>query len=137
MIELSNLLEVNLITMNRDIINIKAQKIITKNEEGVFEILANHVPMISSTIPTETIIYDENNNKRELFTSEGILYIDNNKVDFCCNSVEWPEEIDLQRSIEAKERAEKRIDSKENNIDIERARRALARANTRIYIKEQ
>lgn len=133
---MSGLLEVNLITMNRDVISMKASKVITKNSQGNFEILSKHMPLITNIIPTETIIYDEDNNEQKLFTSEGILYVNDDKIDFCCNSIEWPEEIDVNRSLEAKKRAEDRINSKEKNIDIERAVRALARANVRIHIKE-
>ena len=42
--------------------------------------------------------------------------------------VEWPEEIDLDRAEDAKERAEKRIQEKAQGTDIYRAEAALLRA---------
>ena len=70
-----------------------------------------------------------------LFTSYGIVYIENNSIKFCCDCVNSPEEIDLERAIAAKDRAEKRLLEK-NNVDIERAKEALIRANARIEAKK-
>ena len=45
------------------------------------------------------------------------------------------EEIDLERARRALERAEERLSQKECNIDIERAKRAKERAKARLKLK--
>ena len=42
---------------------------------------------------------------------------------------------DINRAEEAFKRAEERLTSKKENVDIERAKRALARANARLQFK--
>ena len=105
----------------------------TMNCDGGIEIYANHIPMIMSTVPTITTFIDEAGNEKKLFTSNGIIHIKNNEIKFCCDSINWPEEIDRERAKLSKERAEKRINSNENE-DKERARRSLARALARLEL---
>ena len=52
------------------------------------------------------------------------------------DSIESEDEIDLERAKRAKERAEKRLASKESNINMRRAEIALQKAINRIHIKE-
>ena len=54
---------------------------------------------------------------------------------FCCDSFNFPEEIDKNRAEESLKRAHDRLNSKENNIDIERAKKAEARAKARLELK--
>ena len=116
--------------IDEDIICLK-----TMNCNGGIEIFANHIPMIISTIPTISKFIDESGNERKLFTSNGIIQIKNNEIKFCCDSMNWPQEVDRERAKLSKERAEKRINSKENeDIDKERAKRSLARAIARLEL---
>ena len=48
---------------------------------------------------------------------------------------EWPDEVDLERAEKAKDRAEERIRSKADGMDMARAEIALKRALTRISLK--
>lgn len=57
----------------------------------------------------------------------------NNQLKILCDVCEWPEEIDLKRAKEAKERAEQRLAHKDG-IDIKRAQLALNRALARINL---
>lgn len=46
--------------------------------------------------------------------------------------IEWPDEIDEARAEAARERAEKRLNDKDSNLDVLRAETALQRAVARI-----
>ncbi len=130
---MSKLTKLKIISPDRDEIDEEVISIKVKTSNGGVEIFANHIAMIMSTIPGVVTLIDKTNNERKLFVSNGILHIKNNEIKFCCDSMNWPEEVDKARAREAKERAEKRI--KENkNIDIERAKRALARAISRLEL---
>lgn len=70
----------------------------------------------------------------------GAINIDNNhKVTLIVNSIEMKDDIDVERAKAAKERAEKRLSNKNNdiNIDVKRAELALARASARIKTFEK
>lgn len=127
--------ELNIVTNDGVNISENILSLVIESIEGKFEILSNHANAIISTIPTVTKLIDREGNEKKFFTSTGIIYIENNSIRFCCDCVNYPEEIDLERAIEAKKRAEKRLLEK-NNVDIERAKKALLRANARIEVKK-
>ena len=74
--------------------------------------------------------------RKNIFTSSGIVYIKDNIIKFCCDSFNFPEEIDRDRAEQSLKRDKSRKNNKEkNNIDIERAKRAEARAKARLELK--
>ena len=132
---MGNTFKLNIISPDRETISLEAKALCTRNSDGVIEFLANHVSSISCTIPTITTYTTIDGNKKNLFTSSGIVYIKDNIINFCCDSFNFPEEIDKNRAEESLKRAKKRLSSKENNIDIERAKKAEARAKARLELK--
>jgi F-type H+-transporting ATPase subunit epsilon len=132
---MSTTIKLNIISPGKEIITEEVVSVTTESIDGKVEFLANHAPIIISTVPTITVFVKEDGSNRELFTSEGILYIRNNEINFCCDSAEWPHEIDVERAKNAMERANKRLNS-DDSIDEERAKRALARAMTRLNLKK-
>lgn len=67
--------------------------------------------------------------------SAGLLTVKDTKATLLVDSVEWVDEIDIERAIGAKERAEERLqESTANDIDFMRARAALERAINRIKL---
>lgn len=130
-------MNLNIITVSGDVIEADIIKLVSKTKDGSFEICYNHMPIIINTIAAETILYKEGSEKSSIFTSEGILYVNNNKLEFCCNSAEWPQDIDQSRAEMALNRAEKRISENHPDVNIERAKRSLARAMTRLQLKSR
>ena len=133
---MGNTFKLNIISPDRETISLEAKALCTRNSDGVIEFLANHVSIISSTIPTITTIIKKDGSELSLFTSYGIVSISNNVLNFCCDSVNLPQEIDKERAQKAKERAEKRLieNDKDMEIDKERAKRALERAKARLAL---
>ena len=68
---------------------------------------------------------------------EGFVQILPDQVTVLTESAEWPEEIDAERAKAAKERAEKRLEQKSENrdLDLRRAQLALMRSLTRLELK--
>ena len=61
----------------------------------------------------------------------------NNNILILADSLELADEIDVERAKNAKFRAETRLDKKEEGTDIERAQKALQRAVNRLKIVEK
>lgn len=122
--------KVNIISPGKEVITYEVESLKTLTGNGEIEFRANHIPIITNTIPTTTILTTEQG-KEKIFTSSGIIYIKNNVLKFCCDSSEKDSEIDKSRAEESKKRAEKRI-NEGKDIDLERAIRSLARANARL-----
>lgn len=106
----------------------------TESDNGRFSILANHVPMISPLKPTVTTFKDVNGKVLKAFTSTGVLRVVSGAVEMLCSACEWPENIDVERAKQAKERAEERLGDK-HGIGFIRTENAILRALERIKTK--
>lgn len=132
---MANTLKVKVITLSKMVVEENIQKLFTKTPTGSLEILPDHAPMIISTKSCITSMVGSDGNKIDLFTSNGILTLKNNEITLCCDATELRDEIDLERAVASKERAERRINNPEEN-DIERAKMSLDRALVRIDFKQ-
>ncbi len=103
--------------------------------KGRFQVLRNHAPIIS-TFEIGMIKVDLPDKPKYFATAGGTIEVLDNKVLVLADSIESADEIDLNRAIKAKERAEKRLNTKDLEIDVIRAQASLARALNRIKIKE-
>lgn len=101
--------------------------------DGQRGILPNHMPIVLMLLVSrlETI---ENGKKQEYSIGGGMLYFEDNVATILVDSIESQEEIDLNRALEAKTRAENYLKSNDSNIDLKRASLALARALNRISV---
>lgn len=109
----------------------EAEMVEFNTTEGEIGIYKNHVPttvIISPGILTITLPSEE----KIAALHAGFVEILQDCVTILAESVEWPDEIDQARAEAAKERAEKRLQAKEEGLDEDRARIALMRAMTRI-----
>ncbi|MEN8188269.1 MAG: F0F1 ATP synthase subunit epsilon [Thermodesulfobacteriota bacterium] len=101
---------------------------------GDFGVLANHAPFLS-TIKTGILSYEESKKRENLMISGGFCEVSNNKITFLVESAELGSQIDVDRAMKAKERAEKRLaQSKQHSekINVVRAEAALQRALARM-----
>ena len=105
---------------------------------GDFGVLANHAPFLS-TIKIGTLTYENGKNRQSLMISGGFCEVSNNKITFLVESAEVGSEIDVERAMRAKERAEKRLAQaarKEDTINRTRAEAALQRALARLKVAQ-
>jgi F-type H+-transporting ATPase subunit epsilon len=106
---------------------------------GEFGVLANHAPFLS-TIKVGTLRYKKDGSEVELMISAGFCEVSNNKITFLVESAEHGHEIDVDRALRAKERAEKRLlqaREKQEKFDRTRAEAALQRAMARLKIAQR
>ncbi len=105
---------------------------------GEFGVLANHAPFLS-TIKIGTLSFKKNKETKYLMVSGGFSEVSNNKITLLVESAEYGHEIDVDRALRARERAEQRLaqaESKSEKINRARAEAALRRAIARIRTAE-
>lgn len=105
---------------------------------GEFGVLANHAPFLS-TIKTGTLSYKQDKQTKHLMVSGGFSEVSNNRITFLVESAEFGFDIDVDRALRAKERAEKRLVQAQQaaeKINRVRAEAALQRAMARIKTAE-
>lgn len=111
------------------------QMIITHAAKGDIGILPNHAPLISPLDPTIVRVKLADNREEKVFVSGGFLEVRPDQVTILAEAAELPSEIDIERAKAAKERAEQRLQKKEE-IDALRAELALKRAMNRLKVNE-
>lgn len=124
-----------IISPSRQVFSGEIKSITVPGTKGRFQVLRNHAPIIS-TFEVGMIRVDLKDKPKYFATAGGTIEVLKNKVLVLADSIESTDEIDIDRALKAKERAEKRLSEKRPDIDVERAQAALARAMNRIRVKE-
>jgi len=99
--------------------------------DGEVGILANHSPLISA-LKVGIIRYTQNGKVNKIATSGGFVEVAENRAVVLADTAERCEQIDLDRAMAAKERADKRLRERQDDLDHRRAELALHRALNRI-----
>lgn len=133
-----NTLDVSIVTPNGEAYNAKeASMVVLNTTNGQLGIMANHVPMVASLKigPLKVIFPD--NREESLAVSEGFVETHKDKITVIVQTAELDKDIDVERAKKAKERAEKRLEAKEDSLDVRRAQLALAKAIARLKVAEK
>ena len=105
--------------------------------DGEIAVYAHHVPFTAPVIPCLLKIRSKEGNWKTAYTSEGILEVGKNKAILVCDDAQWPQEIDLERAKEAKEKAENDLSEQRLKFEKKDISVALRRANMRIRACEE
>jgi F-type H+-transporting ATPase subunit epsilon len=100
--------------------------------DGEIGILAHHEAVTARMKACLARIKGEDGRWKTGFVSEGILEVAGGKTSLITDSAEWPDEIDYDRAMEAKRRAEAILRDADFKFEAETARQALARAEMRL-----
>ncbi len=115
-----------------------AESLIVPGTEGYLGVLANHAPLMTA-LGIGALTYRDSSGYDHIFAvNEGFLEVSDNVVTIIADTAEMKEKIDIDRARRALERAEKRMKDAgvRRDIDFERARTAWRRAKNRIKVAE-
>jgi len=129
-------IRLEVVTPERQVVNDEAQIVMAPGSEGEFGVLIGHTPFMTS-LKTGILRYrDSSGTERFVFVSGGFAEALPNKVTVLAESAERRRDIDVERARSALERAQKRLANKQEEIDYVRARAALERALHRLRLVE-
>ena len=129
-------IRLEVVTPERQVVNDEAQIVMAPGSEGEFGVLIGHTPFMTS-LKTGILRYrDSSGTERFVFVSGGFAEALPNKVTVLAESAERRRDIDVERARSALERAQKRLANKQDEIDYVRARAALERALHRLRLVE-
>ena len=100
--------------------------------DGEVAVYGSHSPFTAPVVPCLLKIRDRNGEWKTAFAAEGILEVNSRKTILLLDAAEWPGEIDRERALAAKAKAEEVIENKMFKFETETAKAALRRANMRI-----
>ncbi len=125
-----NNFKVEIITPDRIFYSGDASMVEFNTTEGEIGVYKNHVPTTVVLAPGVVTIHEEGENKKAAVHS-GFAEILNEKVTLLAEIAEWPDEIDVERAKAAEARANERISRKDADLDLKRAELALRRSLVR------
>ena len=112
------------------------ESLVVPTSEGEYGVLANHVSMVIG-IAIGILRYKLDGKWYYIAVGQGFARVVGNTVTMVVDSAERPEDVDAKRAQEAKERAEERIALQTSRKEYYRGQMAMARAMTRLKIKEK
>ncbi len=105
-------------------------------KNGYLGILPGHAPLITE-LDVGEISYRRNNITEHLTVAWGFAEVLPEKVTILAETAERAEEIDIERARQALERAEQRLRSGDPNLDYPRALVAVRRAQVRLQVAQR
>jgi F-type H+-transporting ATPase subunit epsilon len=126
------LLEV--VTPDRKVLSAEADVVVCPGVEGQFGVLPNHIPFLSA-LDIGEMYYRDGAKTEYLSVSAGFAEVTGKKVTIVAESAEFGREIDIERARRAMERAQQRLAATRTEaIDYTRAEAALRRAIMRMKV---
>jgi F-type H+-transporting ATPase subunit epsilon len=123
-----------IVAPNRVVFEGEAASVSAPGTLGGFQVLFNHAPLLSSLDVGPLKVKNPQGVDTVYATGGGYLEVRHNKVVVLVESAERPEEIDVERARSARARAEGRLKSHDPSLDMVRAELALARALNRLRL---
>ncbi len=104
--------------------------------DGLLGILAGHEPLVTS-LPTGELKYMVDGMWKHAAISEGFIEVMPDRAVILADSCELPEEIDIKRAEEARQRAEEMLRQKQSIREYYETQAALNRAINRLKISQK
>ena len=104
--------------------------------DGLIGIMAGHEPLVTS-LPTGELKYLVDGEWKYAAISEGFIQVMPDSSIILADTCELPEEIDIKRAQEARERAEERLRQNQSIKEYYETQAALNRAMNRLKISQK
>ncbi|BAK47108.1 MAG: FoF1 ATP synthase subunit delta/epsilon [Eubacterium sp.] len=122
------------VAYNKVFFDDEAQSVNVPASDGGYQILASHEECLVAVSPGNVEITDAAGKKIDAVCGNGMMafHRGENRGELLVDTIELPEEIDIRRAQEAKERAQERMRLKQSIIEHEQSKAALSRAMARL-----
>lgn len=122
-----------IITPERIFFRGEVESVIIPTSDGYMSIQKMHEPMVAA-ITVGDMKLQIDGEWKECTTTDGFVEVRPDETIIFSQAVEWPEEIDMRRAQEARERAEERLRQKKSHQEYMQNQIALARAMVRLRV---
>jgi F-type H+-transporting ATPase subunit epsilon len=129
-------IHLTVVTPERAVLQEEVDELQIPGTEGYLGILPGHAPLFSE-LKVGEVGYRKGDRWFFLAVAWGFVEVLPNQVRILAETAERAQEIDIDRAIRAKERAEQRISRGGDDIDYQRALVALERALIRIQVSQK
>ena len=129
-------LQLDVVTPEQTIVSEEVDIVMAPGYFGEFGALRNHIPFLAQLQPGE-VKYRQGGQLEVMVVGGGYAEVLPTKVTILATTAEHAQDIDLERALAAKERAEQRLKERQDELDFLRAEAALQRAIARIRAAEK
>mgnify|MGYP005768160713 FL=1 len=129
---MNNTFSLKVIACDKVFFDGRCTQVVLPLHDGFKAIQAHHENMVFAVEIGEIHIREENGNDICGVTGPGFAQIINNRATVIVDTCESPEEIDMRRAQEAKERAQEQLRQKQSIEEYHRSKASLARAMARL-----
>jgi F-type H+-transporting ATPase subunit epsilon len=130
---MSDTFQLEIVTPEKKVVDTAAAEVQIPGSNGYLGVLPGHAPLITELAVGE-ISYRSGVEERRLAVAWGFAEVLPDRVTILAETAERPSEIDVERARKAKARAEERLGSGDPNVDVERSLNALQKAETRLEV---
>jgi F-type H+-transporting ATPase subunit epsilon len=133
---MADIIHLEIVTPERLLLEADVDSVQIPGLDGELGILPGHSPLISELKPAGLLTYVQGGASHQLLVSSGFVEVMPDRVKVLAEVAERPDEVDLERALKAKERAEKLLlqATGDPTVDVDAAALALERATARIQI---
>ncbi|MFC0561062.1 F0F1 ATP synthase subunit epsilon [Halalkalibacter alkalisediminis] len=127
-------IQVSVVTPDGKVYDGDVDMVSVRTVEGELGILPYHIPLVAP-LTVGAVRLKKGTTVEKVAVSGGFVEVRPDKVTILAEAAELPSGIDVDRAREAKERAQKRIDSaRADEIDFKRAELSLKKAMNRLDV---
>ena len=131
-------IQLEVVSHDRQVCDKEIAMLIVRSTGGELGILPRHAPLVTGLVPHAMRIKLNGQDEQLMAVGGGFMEVTPQKITVLASAAEEPENIDVNRAKEAYARAKQRIATfkqapkEHQEIDIDRAQLALARAMARL-----
>ncbi len=123
---------VEVVTPERVLYQDEVQFLVAPGAEGELGVMRNHAPLVAA-LSTGVLRYRDNTGQpKRMAVSGGFMEVIDNVARILAETAEHGDDVDVMRAKAARERAEKRLQARDENLNLARAEMALKRAIARL-----
>lgn len=131
-------INLEIVTVERLLYSDDVDMVVAPGIEGVLGILPNHTPLLTALDHGELIVRKEGEEELFFAVSGGYMDVQPHKVTVLADAAERADEISLERAREARDRAQRMIETGGLSMDdLIRAEAALRRALVRLKVGQK
>ena len=128
--------QVNIVTPDGPVYDSEVTMVVAKTTSGEIGVLAGHIPMVAPLAISAVKLKKQDGSQEVVAINGGFIEVRPEKISILAPAAEVASNIDITRAKAALARAEQRIQAKNDEIDFKRAELALKRALNRINVHE-
>ncbi|MDI7740881.1 F0F1 ATP synthase subunit epsilon [Lysinibacillus fusiformis] len=128
--------KVNIVTPDGPVYDSEVAMVIAKTVSGEIGVLPGHIPTVAPLAIGAVTLRKEDGSQELVAVGGGFIEVRPDQISILAPSAELAANIDVNRAKESLARAEQRLQKKQDDIDFTRAELALKRAINRISVHE-